>query len=60
MKLQDAADCGKISSEVLPPEMQKYTPAMEDFSISVAGILKLLKNQNLKEQQGQTDSNLFY
>ena len=44
MKLQDAAECGKIPSEVLPPEMQKYTHVMEGFTISVAGILKLLKN----------------
>ena len=43
MKLHDAADSGKILSEFLPPEMQKSTPIMEDFSISVAGILKLLK-----------------
>ena len=33
-----------IPSELLPPEMRKSTPVMEDFSISVAGILKLLKN----------------
>ena len=44
MKLHDAADSGKIPSELLPPEMQKSTPVMEDFSITVAGILKLLKN----------------
>ena len=44
MKLHDAADSGKIPSELLPPEMQKSTPVMEDFSISVAGIQKLLKN----------------
>ena len=44
MKLHDAADSGKIPSKLLPPEMQKSTPVMEDFSISVAGILKLLKN----------------
>ena len=44
MKLHDAADSGKIPSELLPPEMQKSTPVMEDFSISVAGILKLLKS----------------
>ena len=39
-----AADSGKIPSELLPPELQKSTPVMEDFSISVAGILKLFKN----------------
>ena len=44
MKLHDAADSGKIHAELLPPEMQKSTPVMEDFSISVAGILKLLKH----------------
>ena len=44
MKLQDAADRGKIATELLHPEMQKSTPVMEDFSISGAGILKLLKN----------------
>ena len=44
MKLHDAADSGKIPSDLLPPEMQKSTPVTEDFSISVAGILKLLKN----------------
>ena len=40
-KLHDAADSGKIPSELLTPEMQKSTPVMEDFSISVADILKL-------------------
>ena len=44
MKLQDMADCGGIPSEALPPGMQESSPAMEDFDISVAGILKLLKN----------------
>ena len=44
MKLHDAADSDKTPSELLPPEMQKSTPVMEDFSISVAAILKLLKN----------------
>ena len=43
MKLHDAADSGKIPSELLLPEMQKCTPVIQDFSISVAGILKLLK-----------------
>ena len=42
--LHDATDSGKMPSELLPPEMQKSTPVMEDFSISMAGILKLLKN----------------
>ena len=42
MKRHDAANSGKIPSELLPPEMQKSTPVMEDFSIPVAGILKLL------------------
>ena len=44
MKLQDMADCGKLSSEALPPGVLKSTPVMEDFSISVAGILKHLQN----------------
>ena len=44
MKLQDMADCGGIPSEALPPGMQESSPVMEDFDISVAGILKLLKN----------------
>ena len=44
MKLQDMADCGKLSSEALPPGVLKSTPVMENFSISVAGILKLLQN----------------
>ena len=44
MKLQDMADCGKLSPEALPPGVLKSTPVMEDFSISVAGILKLLQN----------------
>ena len=44
MKLQDMTDCDEISSEALPPGMQESSPAMEDFYISVAGILKLLKN----------------
>ena len=49
MKLQDMADCGKLSSESLPPGVLKPTPIMDDFSISVAGILKLL--QNLKPEK---------
>ena len=44
MKLQDMADCGGIPSEALSPGMQESSPAMEDFDISVAGILKLLKD----------------
>ena len=44
MKLQDMTDQGEIPSEALPQEMRESPPAMEDFSISVAGILKLLKN----------------
>ena len=44
MKLQGMADCGGIPSETLPPGMQESSPVMEDFDISVAGILKLLKN----------------
>ena len=44
MKLHDAADSGNIPPELLPPELQKSTPVMEELSISVAGILKLLKN----------------
>ena len=44
MKLHDAADSGKIPSELLPPEMQKSTPVKQDLSISVAGKLKLSKN----------------
>ena len=38
------ADCGGIPSEALPPGMQESSPVMEDFDISVTGILKLLKN----------------
>ena len=44
MKIQDMADQGEIPSESLPQGMQESHPAMEDFSISVAGIIKLLKN----------------
>ena len=44
MKPQDMADYGKLSSESLPPGVLKSTPVMEDFSIPVAGILKLLQN----------------
>ena len=44
MKIQDMADQGEIPSESLSQEMQESHPAMEDFSISVAGIIKLLKN----------------
>ena len=44
MKLQDMTDCGGIPSEALPPGMQESSPVMEDFDISVAGILKVLKN----------------
>ena len=38
------ADCGGIPYEALSPGMQESSPAMEAFDISVAGILKLLKN----------------
>ena len=44
MKIQGIADQGEIPSESLPQGMQESHPAMEDFSISVAGIIKLLKN----------------
>ena len=44
MKLKDMANCGRIPSEALPSGMQESSPVMEDFDISVAGILKLLKN----------------
>ena len=44
MKLQDTVDHGKLPSETLPPGVLKSTPVMEDFGISVAGILKLLRN----------------
>ena len=44
MKLQGAADRGKLPSETLPPGVLKSTPVMEDFSISVAGIMNLLCN----------------
>ena len=37
------ADSDKIPSELLSPEMQKSTPVMEDFSISVSGILNYQK-----------------
>ena len=38
------ADRGEMPSEALPPEMRKSIPIIEDFSVSVAGVLKLLKN----------------
>ena len=44
MKLQDTVHHGKLPSETLPPGVLKCTPVMEDFGISVAGILKLLRN----------------
>ena len=44
MKLQDAVDHGKLPPETLPQGVLKSTPVMEDFSIYVAGILKLLRN----------------
>ena len=44
IKHHDVTDSGNIATELLHPEMQKSTPVMEDFSISAAGILKLLKN----------------
>ena len=44
MKIQDMADQGEIPPESLPQGMQESHPAMEDFSISVAGIIKFLKN----------------
>ena len=44
MTLQDATDCGMITPRTLPSGVLKSTPVMEDFSISVAGILKLLQN----------------
>ena len=43
-RLQDMAECDGIPSEALPAGMQESSPVMEDFDISVAGILKLLKN----------------
>ena len=44
MKLQDAVDHGKLTSENLPQGVLKPTPVMEDFGIYVAGILKLQRN----------------
>ena len=44
MTLQNAADSGVIPPRTLPAGVLKTTPVMEDFSISVAGILKLLQN----------------
>ena len=44
MTLQDATDCGMMPPRTLPPGVLKSTPVMEDLSLSVAGILKLLQN----------------
>ena len=46
MKIQDMADhsSGEIDPDPIPDGMLNSTPVMEDFEISVAGILKLLKN----------------
>lgn len=44
MKLQDMTDSGQIASEAVPAGILNSTPVMEEFGISVAGILKLLKN----------------
>ena len=44
MKLQDLADEGKIEADSLPAETLSPNLAMEEFSVSVEGVLKLLSN----------------
>ena len=44
MKLQDMADSDVISSDAAPAGVLNDAPVMEDFSISVNGILQLLQN----------------
>ena len=44
MKLKDMTDQGIISPDSVPPRTLSSVPPMEDFRISVEGILKLLKN----------------
>ena len=44
MKLQDLADEGKIELDSLPADTLSPNPAMEEFSVSVEGVLKLLSN----------------
>ena len=44
MKLKDMTDQGIISADSAPPETLSSVPPIEDFRISVEGILKLFKN----------------
>ena len=44
MKLQDIFDSGLIDPDTAPSGVLCSTPAMEDFCISVNGIVKLLQN----------------
>ena len=44
MKLKDMTDQGIISADSAPPGTLSSVPPIEDFRISVEGILKLLKN----------------
>ena len=44
MKLQDLADEGKIELDSLSADTLSPNPAMEEFSVSVEGVLKLLSN----------------
>ena len=57
VKLQGMADCGGIPSEALPPWDAGSSPVMEDFDISLDGILKLLKNLKLEKLPARIDSN---
>ena len=44
MKLQDLADEGKIEQDSLSADTLSPNSAMEEFSVSVEGVLKLLSN----------------
>ena len=44
MKLKDMTDQGIIAADSAPPGTLSSVPPIEDFRISVEGILKLLKN----------------
>ena len=52
MKLQDMADSGTMRHEAVPAGVLNSTPVMEEFGISVNGILKLLQNLNPNKATG--------
>ena len=44
MKAHDIVNCGKLSPDSMKQDPQSSIPVMQEFQISLAGIMKLLRN----------------